>query len=231
MNGAKSRPAVPNTYPTEEPSPREIAVLLRAGSVLHDEAFDQYLPHDLRLASSEFWTPLQVARTVGSWLTEVGARTVVDVGAGPGKFCVVASLVTECLYFGIEHRPRLVATARSLARRFGVERRVSFIEGAFGNVSIEGVDAVYLYNPFAENLCWYDAALDETVELGPARFRHDVALVENLLEALPMGTYLITYNGFGGRVPDSFIQLRADRGLPNVLCMWRKAASRTGWRR
>ena len=56
--------------------------------------------------------------------------------------------------------------------------------------------------------------------MGPLR---DVASAEVLLDDLPKDTYLITYNGFGGQVPDSFREVRVDRELPSVLRMWRKA--------
>ena len=206
----------------EEATPRQIAAAIRAGRVPADHIFDRHLPENLRSASSDFWTPLDVALTVGSWLNEVGARTVLDVGAGVGKFCVAASLLTDCVYFGIEHRPRLVEAARELARRFEVEARVAFIEGEFGDAIIARADAVYLYNPFGENLRPYDDWLDDTVALGHARFRHDVALVERFLDSLPMGTHVVTYNGFGGRMSESFVEVRTDHTFANVLRMWRK---------
>jgi SAM-dependent methyltransferase len=206
----------------EGAAPEEIAASMRAGTIPLDPAFDRHLPDDLRFASEQYWTPLQVAATAGSWLRKAGARTVVDIGSGAGKFCVACALVTDCVCLGIEHRPRLVAAAAELARRFGVEGRVSFIEGAFGEISIGGVDAFYLYNPFGENLSWYDNALDETVVLGPERFRRDVVLVERFLAALPVGVHVITYNGFGGHFPSSFSEVCADHTLPNILRMWRK---------
>lgn len=212
----------------EEATPPQLAAAIRAGRVPTEEAFDRHLPDRLRSASSDFWTPLEVALTVAGWLREVGARTVLDVGAGVGKFCVGASLTTDCVYFGIEHRPRLVEAAQELARRFDVERRVAFIEGAFGDAIVTRADAVYLYNPFGENLRPYDDWLDDTVALGHARFRHDVALVERFLDSLPVGTHVITYNGFGGRMSEHFLEIRTDHTFPNVLRMWRKGPAVDG---
>lgn len=201
----------------------QVAAAIRAGTIPPDSVFDRHLPDQLELASAYHWTPLEVAATVGSWLRKEGVRTLVDIGSGAGKFCVACALVTDCVYFGIEHRPRLVVAASELARRFGVEGRVSFIQGAFGEITVGGVDAFYLYNPFGENFCGYLDSIDETVVLGPKRFKHDVALVERFLESLPAGVHVITYNGFGGRLPNSFREVCVDHSLPNVLRMWRKA--------
>jgi hypothetical protein len=163
---------------------------------------------------------LEVAAKAGAWLRSIGARTIVDIGSGAGKFCVSIALITDCVCLGIEHRPKLVAAAEELARRFGVESRVGFIEGTFGEVTVGRVDAFYLYNPFGENLCPYADFLDDTVLLGPARFRRDVQLAERFLRSLPVGAHVITYNGFGGRMPDTFSEVRTDKALPNVLTMW-----------
>ena len=42
------------------------------------------------------------------------------------------------------------------------------------------------------------------------------------LDTPTRGTYLLTYNGFGGAVPRTYEQVRVDRDLPNVLRMWRQ---------
>jgi SAM-dependent methyltransferase len=205
-------------------TPQQIAAAIRAGRVPADRVFDANLPDDLASASSDFWTPLAVALKVGSWLRESGAKTVLDIGAGAGKFCVAASLVTDCVYFGIEHRPRLVAVAQELARRFDVDARVAFIEGAFGDAIIVRADAVYLFNPFGENLSRH-RWLDDTVGLGPTRYKRDVILVERFLSSLPAGTLLVTYNGFGGCVPACFAEIRSDDSFTSALRMWRKGKS------
>jgi hypothetical protein len=48
---------------------------------------------------------------------------MLDIGAGAGKFCVAASLLTDCVYFGIAHRPRLVAVAQDDAARISRQER------------------------------------------------------------------------------------------------------------
>ena len=91
-----------------------------------------------------------------------------------------------------------------------------------GESALPEASAYYLYNPFGENLFDHDDYLDADVELSRARHARDIAHVIALLRAAPIGTHLVTYNGFGGAVPRSFEQVAVDRALPNVLRMWRK---------
>jgi hypothetical protein len=58
--------------------------------------------------------------------------------------------------------------------------------------------------------------------LGKEKYAKDVTLIEQALDKMPVGMRLITYNGFGGRVPDSYALLRADRTTPNLLRLWMK---------
>jgi len=37
-----------------------------------------------------------------------------------------------------------------------------------------------------------------------------------------IGTYVVTYNGFGGRIPMNYEEVHVDRETPNVLRAWRK---------
>jgi predicted RNA methylase len=188
-----------------------------------DRDFDQFLPSELRCVSGQYWTPLVVAIRAAEWLDELNVRTVVDIGSGAGKFCVAAALSGRAqLVIGVEQRARLIAAARDLAHVLDVGERVTFIHGTFGETSLPEADAYYLYNPFGENLFGPAEHLDDDVELGDARYQRDIAAVEKLLREARVGTYLLTYNGFGGEVPSSYRQVRVDLEMPNHLRMWRK---------
>jgi 23S rRNA G2445 N2-methylase RlmL len=163
-----------------------------------------------------------VALRAVQWFEELGVRTVVDIGSGAGKFCVAAALAGRCRFIGVEQRPRLVEAARELARRFRVDDRVHFSQGAFGDVALPEADAFYLFNPFGENLYGSGSHIDETVELTEERYVRDVFTTEVFLEHARVGTLVVTYNGFGGMLPDTYRKVRVDRELPNVLRMSRK---------
>lgn len=203
-------------------TPARIAEAIRAGTEVSDYNFDRYLPDALRLVSGQFWTPIEVAVRVADWFEAAGVERVVDIGSGAGKFCVVAAVRGRARYVGMEQRPRLVRAASSLAHRFEVADRVSFMCASLGDVDVPAADAYYLYNPFGENLFGPLDCLDADVELGHERFVRDVTLVHAMLDAAPLGTYLVTYNGFGGFVPVAYEEVEADLEMPNVLRMFRK---------
>lgn len=211
--------AAPTRVP---PAADELAALIRDGHTVDDELFDRFLPVRLRVASGVFWTPLVVVARAAVWLAEADVGLVVDIGSGVGKFCVAAALATRCHYIGVEHRPRLVAAAARLARLFRVDDRATFVSASLDPHTLPVAEAYYLYNPFGENRFGPDGHLDEDVELGEARYLGDIAAVEAVLHAARAGTYVITYNGFGGAVPDGWTQIRVDRTLPNMLRMWVK---------
>jgi SAM-dependent methyltransferase len=210
---------VPSKTP---PSPSVIIDALHAGRMVTDTDFDACIPNDLGQLSSQFWTPLAVVMRAAQWIEELGIRTVVDIGSGAGKFCVAAALVGRARYIGIEQRPHLVEAARSLACAFGVEDRVSFHVGVLGEHDIPDADAYYFYNPFGENLFGGIDKIDGEVELSTRRYFSDVGAAETLLARAPVGTALLTYNGFGGKIPRAYESVRLDRTVPNVLRMWRK---------
>jgi predicted RNA methylase len=202
---------------------QELGDALRAGlGTEEDEAFDQFIPYQDQQVSTDYWTPLRVATRAAQWLNYFGARSVVDVGSGVGKFCVAAALGSTCQFTGIEHRPRLVEAARMLAQLFEVSDRVTFVESAVIDVGWPKADAYYLYNPFGENLASEKFQIDRDVELGLARYQREIAAAERYIEHAPRGTFVLTYNGFGGRVPDSYEEVAVDRDLPYELRMWRK---------
>jgi predicted RNA methylase len=203
-----------------EATVHRITAALRSRGPALDRDFDQFLPPDLRLASPTYWSRLAIARRASEWIDELGIQSVVDVGSGAGKFCVAAALAGDATYVGVEQRSRLVHAARRLADVFGVANRAAFIHGTFGRTPLPTAEAYYLFNPFGENVFGPEEHLDSDVELSEARYLRDITAAEEFLGGVSRGTYLLTYNGFGGQVPPTFREIRIDRELPNVLHMW-----------
>jgi len=158
---------------------------------------------------------------------------VVDIGSGAGKFCVAGALFGKCRFIGLEKYSSLVTSARALADVFDLTDRISFLAGALGSVTIPVGDAYYFFNPFGEYWLGADYPLEAGAEFTDTRFADDVAAAEDLLRRAPVGTWILTYNGFGGRVPAGYELVRVDWELRGVLRLWRKLgdAARTGTRR
>ncbi len=173
-----------------------------------DAAFDAVLDPALRALSETHWTPARVARLGARWLWAYGARSVVDVGAGVGKFCILASLEVPLTCVGLEHRERLAVAARAAAVRLGATR-CEFAVGGLELLSAYPADALYFYNPFAENISATSIGIDETVELSPRRYLRELQAVKEHLRRAPLGTLLLTYHGFGGRFPAGWRLVRS----------------------
>jgi len=187
-----------------------------------DRAFDRFLPEDLRAVSMEYWTPLRVVKRAAEWLNDVNARHVVDIGSGAGKFCVAAAMLSQARFTGLEQSRSLIRSARLLAKVFGVDGRVTFVHGAFGAVMTPIADVYYLYNPFGNY--WFDLRQDAERHIACTTERRlqEVAHVERFIGTVPDGTYLLTYHGFGGRMPACCHLVCADLTLAGGLRLWRK---------
>lgn len=207
---------------------RRIATALRARGPVTDAELDALLPPELRARSAEYWTPVAVATTAAGWLTDHGATRLLDVGAGAGKFATIAATLGELRVVGIERRAHLVDAARSLARSLGVEAQATFVVGDLDAVRLEEHDALYLYNPFSEGFYPRGSRLDDTVDVGPSRAQADIDRIERALSSLAPGVRLVTYRGYGGRVPDSYELLHtADFDGGRLRC-WQQGRTRGG---
>jgi hypothetical protein len=187
-----------------------------------DVLFDRFLPANYRDSFRHFWTPLGVAARVARWLDELAIARVVDVGSGVGKFCIAGALASRSSFVGIEQRSELVGVSRGISERLGLERRVSFIDGAFGEVTLPTADCYYFFNPFAEAMLPARDRLHDGTHVGMARSLRDVSLAEGLLQSLSSGTYVVTYNGFGGKLPDDYRIVRSSVDYQCALYLARK---------
>jgi SAM-dependent methyltransferase len=187
-----------------------------------DATFDALYPPSIRARSSLFWTPVVVASRAARLLAHHDVHRVLDVGSGPGKFCLVgASACSEMDFTGVEHRPHLVETA--LVGRAQLQlRNVHFLAGDVTDVSWTDFDGFYLYNPFAENAGDEATHFDDTVELSTQRFLANLRCVGAALAAAAVGTCMVTYHGFGGPIPISYELVHAERAHSDWLRVWVK---------
>lgn len=213
-------------HPTGTEELRGIVAALRADRDVSNSEFDALFPAEMRARSVSYWTPVRVATIAAHWLEINGATRVLDVGSGAGKFCSIGATVTDAVFHGVERRAHLVEVAETLARRLGVAERTAFVVGDLDAVAFGDYDALYLYNPFYEGFNGPGSWFDETVEIGPAQARADIERIEDMLASLEVGVQLVTYHGYGGRVPDSFRLVQSTAfGGGRLLC-WQKRRTR-----
>src|SRR5438876_2975147 len=99
--------------------------LLQGGkeaTTAEDHVFDEIFPPPMQRLSTMHWTPVAVARRAAQLLVESAATTVLDVGAGVGKFCIIGATTTPGRFVGAERRGFFAKVAQGVVRRQGVPR-------------------------------------------------------------------------------------------------------------
>jgi predicted RNA methylase len=200
-----------------------VRVVERNSLLTDDSTFDERLPVRLQLSASTFFTPLDVAAYAARLLTPEPGMTVLDVGAGVGKFCIAAALtVPACEFVGVEWRPHLVDLANALARELGVPN-ARFVRGDAFELDWSRFDSFYFFNPFGELLRDPDFLLDRSVEHDSAAFIRCVSGARRKLARARVGTRVVTYHGLGAPLPPGFEQSRASFGSCKRVELWIKA--------
>jgi len=193
-----------------------LAGILRSGRSVPDEAFDEIYPEPVRSLSSVHWSPVRVcARAVELLALRPGAR-LLDVGAGVGKFCIIAAAMSGTQVVGIERRPELAEVAREAARRLGIA--VEIVSGSF-DAYLPSCDAAYFFNPFREAVLLPGVA---SAIPSAAAVTSDIAAAEKFLEAAAIGMRVVFFYGFGGSVPRGYERLAQETLAGGALELWEK---------
>lgn len=166
---------------------------------------------------------MAAARRAAALLIPTPGARILDIGSGAGKFCIVAAACFDARVRGVEQRGYLVDAAERAASAFGVD--VTFEHATFTGCDAASIDGVYLFNPFAENLCGHDDRIDGTVELSEERFCRDLAATERLLQSANVGTRVVTYCGFGGSLPKEYALAQREQ-CGGTLELWIKRRAR-----
>ncbi|MDF2453378.1 MAG: putative S-adenosylmethionine-dependent methyltransferase [Bacteroidota bacterium] len=169
---------------------------------LTEKSFESFLPANLRTASRLHFTPIEVAKKASEWLTETPAKSVLDIGAGVGKFCITGAYHSNAHFYGVEHRESLCNIGNQIAGHFGLQN-VNIRHANILDIRFSDYDAFYLYNPFYENLEFVKRLNDE-VTLEEDLYQVYLNHTETQLDQMKKGTRLVTYHGNNFEVPNSY---------------------------
>jgi SAM-dependent methyltransferase len=178
---------------------------------LSDVSFDTLLPPLTRARSSYTWTPVAVARRAALHFAERGASRVLDIGCGPGKFCIAAGLAQPELSFcGVDRSAGLTRIARELTAALRVPN-VETRKGDALDAPWHDFDGFYFFNPFS----------DDSRTSGDKLLR-----VAELLREAPRKSVVVTYHGLGGPIPSNYDLVSEERLGSGPLRVWVKVRPR-----
>jgi SAM-dependent methyltransferase len=198
-----------------------IRAALECRAPVSDAELDQVFPDELRDRSHLHWTPVAIATRAAELLAPSPSLRVLDVGAGAGKLCLVGAIVTGAMWWGIEQDAVLVAAANRAAWALDIQRRTRFVHGDGSRLPWDEFDALYFYNPF------------NTLMLAPhaspfvryATIQNTLRRIEQRLASTRVGTRVVTYYGFGGKLPPGYALISREPAGGDALELWIREAT------
>lgn len=198
---------------------------LLTGDLL-DVAFDKLLPLGARAKSGIHWSPLSVARSAASRFAASGARRVLDVGCGPGKFCIGAAFTRpELQLHGVDRSADLVRIATDLTERLALVN-VTFTVGDAFELPWSAFDGFYFFNPFDQNSFGSCRSLNDRSEASEVELGSELLLVAQLLSTARVGATIVTYHGLGGPIPSSYDLVSEEPCGSGCLRTWVRTRAR-----
>jgi len=203
------------------PEADSVAHGLRLGSDVSDAHFDRIYPEWIQKISQPHWTPIKVARRAAEMLVSKRHRHILDVGSGPGKFCLVGALVTQATFVGVEQRKNLVDIATGAAKRCGASR-ARFIHDNMMSIDWSEFDGIYLFNPFYEQIADGIPRIEGPIETSADLYTQYVVTTCVKLFTAREGTRVVTYHGFGGPMPTGYQLITREPACYDYLELWEK---------
>jgi hypothetical protein len=167
-----------------------------------DNVFDALYPVHLQHLSALHWSPLAAAVIAARFLAPDDNASVIDIGAGAGKFCIAGAMATGGRFTGIEQKKNLVAVANKIISQLAIPN-TEIMHGNFIDFDISGYNAVYFFNSFYENLAIGTSAA-ATQDEQHLLYEHYTTHLLTQLAAMPAGTRLATYWLNAGEVPGCY---------------------------
>lgn len=193
-------------------TPEAIRAALVAGDDLPDAVFDTLFPEELRPRSELHWTSLAIARRA---IELLDATTVLDVGCGTGKVCLLARLLTGRAWWGVDHDAAAIDAANHAAYALGLRDDVRFLCTSAWDLDWSRFDGFYFFNPFPVGA---DDPRNAFQKYGA--FVAECTRAEERLASLRAGTRVVTYHGFGGDMPDGWERVAHETAGTDELALW-----------
>lgn len=176
-------------------------------------------PASIQELDSIHWSPFAVILRATQWLTGAGAKRILDIGSGSGKFCLRASyLRPEALFYGVEQRKSLVKQANRVKRLLD-RTNVHFIHTDFTRLDLKAFDSFYFYNSFFENLPGTQK-IDDKLDYSSELYLYYSQYLSRQLQGLNSGTRLATYCSWDDEIPEGYALAETD--LEGLLKFWIK---------
>jgi predicted RNA methylase len=193
------------------------------GERIFDHEFDQIFPRSYQTLSEAQWSPVKAGRLVAEFLEGAGPAKFIDLGCGIGKLCLYLALATELRVYGVERRKNLVTIANDLCET-NAPGRVQIFHSDMLDLDWNEFDILYLYNPFMEHKCSSLSLnlIDRNIELSDRAYRHYVSGVYEKLTKLKDGQRVITFQGYGGQMPEDLKCMKTVKVDNGSVRLWAK---------
>jgi SAM-dependent methyltransferase len=184
-----------------------------------DILFDNLYPVPIQILSKQHWTPIDTAVKVANFLAGEEKESILDIGSGVGKFCLIAAHHTpNAVYYGIEQRKSLIKHANEAKTQLGLDN-VSFIHGNFTQLDFKKFHHFYFYNSFYENLPGTDK-IDDSIDYSDELYVYYKRYLFRQLELKPKGTRLCTLCTWDHEIPQEYHIVGSD--MSERLKFWVK---------
>ncbi|SFT48573.1 Methyltransferase domain-containing protein [Algoriphagus locisalis] len=186
---------------------------------LTDEAINVLYPIKMQKLSDTHWTPVDISKKAIKFLSEDGRKSVLDLGSGSGKFCLVAALTSRANIVGVEQRENLVQLSRKISKSLAIEN-LQFIHADLIDLDFSVYDSFFFFNAFEELVNPKDK-LDRQQELDEVAHQKYIQLIRQKFESTPVRVRIVTYCGECEEIPSSFRLVKSEN--KGRLKYWEKS--------
>jgi SAM-dependent methyltransferase len=185
---------------------------------LKEDEFNSIYPEKVKRNAQRHWTPINIAKQASEFLVDKPGTKVLDIGSGPGKFCMIGATYTKGHFTGVEQREKLIELSNKLLKRYRI-LNVNFIHANITNIEFKNYDAFYFFNSFYENID-RSAKIDDTIDPHIELYILYHTYIYQQFCLAKKGTRLVTYWSTLKEVPPSYELQNSFHG--GFLNFWKK---------